>query len=157
MIFEKFVEKKVNICDEPYFDISLRRFLNISFRLKNNINSHKTSRFNKDQTIKDLKNKKVYLEFLSVCLQDKSSTDNSTNEKRIAPDSSIGEFECPVCFFDMVRPLQIFSCLNGHFICDKCLSDDSIATCPICRDDFSLRPPRRSLEAEEKANNENVI
>ena len=102
---------------------------------------------------KDLKNKKVYSEFLTLCLKDNSSNDKSTSkdEKLFVPDCSVGELECPVCFYDMFKPLKIFSCHNGHFICDKCLSDDSIKSCPICRDDFSLRPPLRSFEAEEKA------
>ena len=159
MIFKKFEEKKVEICNEPYFEIAVQRFFKISFRLKNkniNGNTNKSARFIKDQTIKDLKNKKVYSEFLSACLKDKSTKDNSSLDKEVnVPDCSIGEFECPVCFFDMFKPLKIFCCHNGHFICDKCLSNDSIKSCPICRDDFSLRPPKRSFEAEEKASKSN--
>ena len=33
--------------------------------------------------------------------------------------------ECPVCLEKLVAPLRIFSCCNGHLICDLCIGKTS--------------------------------
>ena len=58
------------------------------------------------------------------------------------------EFECPVCSELMVAPLQIFACSNDHFICSICVVDPSIKVCPICREDFKKKKPKRRLASE---------
>ena len=60
----------------------------------------------------------------------------------------INEFECPVCSEVMVPPLQIFACSNDHFICSICVLEPSIKECPICREDFNKKKPKRRLASE---------
>ena len=31
-----------------------------------------------------------------------------------------GEFECPVCFSEMIPPMEIHQCSRGHLICGSC-------------------------------------
>ena len=41
--------------------------------------------------------------------------------------------ECPVCFVEMVPPMKIFQCINGHSLCENCKDNDNVTTCPSCR------------------------
>jgi len=50
--------------------------------------------------------------------------------KRVRPDNEDlkEHMECPVCM-EIPREGPIFSCPNGHLVCQKC----KVTTCPICR------------------------
>merc|ERR1712130_942136 len=45
--------------------------------------------------------------------------------------------ECPVCFEDMAPPVQIFHCVNGHFVCGAC--KPNVRECPTCRNQTAGR------------------
>lgn len=61
-------------------------------------------------------------------------------------------FECPVCSEDMATGgRRIFSCSNDHWICDACIADNRIESCPSCRERFEAREPKRCLTAERIA------
>merc|ERR1712130_5418 len=45
--------------------------------------------------------------------------------------------ECPVCFEDMAPPVQIFHCVNGHFVCGAC--KPNVRECPTCRNQMAGR------------------
>ena len=109
-------------------------------------NTAKTKREKKQQTIK-MENKIIYQNFLCNVLKTKEPTDQTL------PLNLEEDFDCPVCFEYMCRPLKIFSCYNGHFICSVCVSNPKIKLCPICRDDFNQRKPKRCLETEKQAEN----
>ena len=65
----------------------------------------------------------------------------------------VDHFECPVCSEDMAAGgRRIFSCSNDHWICDACVADDRIESCPSCRERFEgARKPKRCLTAERIA------
>ena len=52
------------------------------------------------------------------------------------------EFECPICSEEMKSPLKIYACSNDHFLCSECLKQPKLVNCPICREDFSTKPPK---------------
>ena len=57
--------------------------------------------------------------------------------------------ECPICFEEMVSPIKIFQCSEGHLICENCFKriSESTQICPFCRRDVVLSPIRnRALE-----------
>ena len=41
--------------------------------------------------------------------------------------------ECPVCFVEMIPPMKIFQCINGHSLCENCKDNEHVTTCPSCR------------------------
>ena len=41
--------------------------------------------------------------------------------------------ECPVCFVEMISPMKIYQCLNGHSLCENCKDNEHVTTCPSCR------------------------
>ena len=41
--------------------------------------------------------------------------------------------ECPVCLREMVPPMKIFQCRNGHALCEECKDNEHVRTCPSCR------------------------
>merc|ERR1712130_295302 len=45
--------------------------------------------------------------------------------------------ECPVCFEKMPPPVQIFHCVNGHFVCGAC--KPNVQECPTCRNQMAGR------------------
>ena len=75
--------------------------------------------------------------------------DGLSTAQRILAD----HFECPVCSEDMAAGgRRIFSCSNDHWICDACVADDRIESCPSCRERFEgARKPKRCLTAERIA------
>ena len=140
-IYEKFGDLKNKISKDPYFEIYLDRYF-VTCRQIENFKTVKTKRERKQQAIK-LENKVVYQNFLCNLLKSKKYGDQSVH-LNLEED-----FECPVCFEYMCRPLKIFSCHNGHFICSVCVSNSKIKLCPICRDDFNKRKPKLCLQAEK--------
>ena len=64
------------------------------------------------------------------------------------PETWKKEYSCPICFEDMKPPLQIFACVQDHFICSECLKLNA-EFCPICRDNFRENPPTRRPLAEK--------
>ena len=141
----KYGDLLIKISDEPYFETYLERYF-VTCRQIENFKSVKTKKERKQQTIK-LENKVVYQNFLCNLLKSKKPGDQSLllNLEE--------DFECPVCFDYMCRPLQIFSCHNGHFICSICMSNPKIKFCPICRDDFNKWKPKRCHQAEKAVKN----
>jgi transposase-like protein len=63
----------------------------------------------------------------------------------------VEEFDCPVCFDQMVSPKKIYSCSNDHYICSICLADPKIFQCPQCREDFVINNPTRRISTERIA------
>ena len=60
------------------------------------------------------------------------STSTHLNGEMMA--SSIKKLsECPVCFVEMVPPMKIFQCINGHSLCENCKDNENVTTCPSCR------------------------
>merc|ERR1712112_247767 len=55
-------------------------------------------------------------------------------EKVIEENQDLEEvLKCPVCL-DTCRPsLQIWQCLEGHIVCESCISSPELVTCPQCR------------------------
>ena len=45
--------------------------------------------------------------------------------------------ECPVCFEEMLPPVRIFNCPNGHVICGSCKK--SVSLCTHCRMEYCGR------------------
>ena len=39
--------------------------------------------------------------------------------------------ECPVCFVEMVPPMKIFQCINGHSLCENCKENKNVTTCRV--------------------------
>ena len=144
-IHDKFGDHKNKISKDPYFESYLERYFVIC-RQVDNFRVVKTKREKKQQTIK-MENKIIYQNFLCNVLKTKEPTDQ-TLHLHLEED-----FECPVCFEYMCRPLKIFSCHNGHFICSVCVSNPKIKLCPICRDDFNKRKPNRCHQAEKIVEN----
>ena len=57
--------------------------------------------------------------------------------------------ECPICFGEMIPPLKIYQCVEGHLLCENCFSiiRDSTKVCPFCKTDVATHPIRnRALE-----------
>merc|ERR1739838_716942 len=52
-----------------------------------------------------------------------------------APSPSVPE--CPVCLDEMLPPLQIHNCRNGHLICGLCRV--KVKNCTICREEYTGR------------------
>lgn len=65
-------------------------------------------------------------------------------------DENVGrEFECPVCFNEMVAPLKIFGCSGDHYICSVCVKQ--CKKCPQCRENFATIAPTRRYTSERIA------
>merc|ERR1719273_2783056 len=44
------------------------------------------------------------------------------------------ELECPVCLTEMLPPIRIWQCSNGHALCQRCKRNPNInRKCPTCR------------------------
>ena len=45
--------------------------------------------------------------------------------------------ECPICFEEMLTPIKIFQCSQGHLLCENCFNkvSDSTKVCPFCKRD----------------------
>ena len=56
--------------------------------------------------------------------------------------------ECPVCFDDMIPPMKIFQCINGHSLCENCKANVKIANCPSCRVPIQGDQMTRNILAE---------
>ena len=48
-------------------------------------------------------------------------------------DSQVSAPECPVCLDQMLPPLRIFQCRDGHLICEICRDGLQATKCPECR------------------------
>ena len=57
--------------------------------------------------------------------------------------------ECPVCFCEMVPPMKIFQCLNGHALCEECKDNEHVRTCPSCRVTLEGNAISRNILAEK--------
>ena len=55
--------------------------------------------------------------------------------------------ECPVCLDEMLPPVKIFQCSNGHIICEKC--KNMVKVCPTCR--VGMVSSTRNILAENLA------
>jgi hypothetical protein len=145
LVYEKFGDQKQIISQDPYSEVYFQRYFNISRYLDNNvILKNNIERIKRER---QFANKEIYKNFICHLLQA-----NKMKESPIQP-SLEEDFECPVCFELMCLPRRIFACHHGHLICSVCLACPKITLCPLCRDDFGERKPKRSLEAEEKVKN----
>lgn len=144
LIYEKFGDEKKLISEDPFFQSSTERYFNICRQLEKN--AYLRNNNEKRQRERQQRNKEVYQNFLCHLLQSDSIKDQGITLNNLEED-----FECPVCFELMVAPRQIFSCGNGHFLCSDCLRNPKIKSCPICRDNFNTRKPKRSIKAEKRA------
>ena len=141
MVYEKFVDAQLMISTEPFSHVYFERYFNLAKHLENTTKSS-YDRKKRDQEMRNINVFKKFLFHIFI----KNETPRSISEQ----SETKKDFECPVCFEDMVYPRKIYSCFNGHYICSVCLSNPRIQKCPICRDDFYSRKPKRCLEAEEK-------
>ena len=56
--------------------------------------------------------------------------------------------ECPVCFGEMIPPMKIFQCINGHSLCEECKDNENVTTCPSCRVMLQADKMTRNILAE---------
>jgi hypothetical protein len=150
IIFEKFGDEKNLISNDPYCVTYFKRYFNISIYLdnnnyNNNISNVKSNKERKKRALQ-MKNRDIYKNFLCHLLK----SDGSSKESHVLPNLH-DDYDCPVCFEYMCLPRKIFACHNRHLICHVCLEGLKTKECPICRDDFGKRKPKRSPEAEQKA------
>ena len=63
--------------------------------------------------------------------------------------------ECPICFEQMLTPINIFQCSQGHLLCENCFKrvSDSTKVCPFCKRDV-VTAPIRNRALEEAIENE---
>ena len=63
--------------------------------------------------------------------------------------------ECPICFKEMLTPIKIFQCSQGHLLCEICFKKVSASTkvCPFCKRDV-VTTPIRNRALEEAIENE---
>ena len=63
--------------------------------------------------------------------------------------------ECPICFEEMLTPMKIFQCSQGHLLCENCFKkvSDSTKVCPFCKRDV-VTTPIRNRALEEAIENE---
>ena len=63
--------------------------------------------------------------------------------------------ECPICFEEMLTPIKIFQCSQGHLLCENCFKkvSDSAKVCPFCKRDV-VTTPIRNRALEEAIENE---
>ena len=63
--------------------------------------------------------------------------------------------DCPVCFSEMLLPIKIFQCSEGHLICENCVKKiiESTQICPFCQEDV-VSSPIRNRALEEVMENE---
>ena len=75
--------------------------------------------------------------------------------KKVFQEGKYGEIikelnkECPICCEEMVTPLKIFQCSQGHLLCENCFKKITASTrvCPFCKRDIVSIPIRnRALE-----------
>ena len=66
-----------------------------------------------------------------------SSTTSKTNSNELNVSSeSINELiQCPICFDPMLS--EIFTCSNGHSICNQCKDRLNSETCPSCKENYN--------------------
>lgn len=67
------------------------------------------------------------------------SSSTSSSASRSAEDvlsRILSEFECPICYEYVCPP--IFSCGNGHYLCNSCKAILR-SQCPLCEDAFFIR------------------
>lgn len=134
-IMEKIGEDINNMTSDPQFDVFFGRYYKLSKYLTK-------SSTNRQKTLKNIDN---YKNLLIDLLQPKKDV------KTITLASLEKDYDCPVCFEYMCPPSQIYTCHNGHLLCSFCLSSLPKKICPQCRDDFAVRKPMRSFDAEKKA------
>ena len=56
--------------------------------------------------------------------------------------------ECPVCYDEMIPPMKIFQCINGHSLCENCKDNENLTTCPSCRVSLRGNAMSRNILAE---------
>ena len=95
-----------------------------------------------------IKTRDAYKNYICSVLNKKESNRTSSSTESSADDEDL---DCPVCFEFMGPPRRIFACHNGHLLCSVCRASPTIKSCPLCRDDFKTRKPKRALATEEKA------
>ena len=63
--------------------------------------------------------------------------------------------ECPICFEEMLTPMKIFQCSQGHLLCENCFKkvSDSTKVCPFCKRDV-VTTTIRNRALEEAIENE---
>ena len=145
LINDKIGDEINKMSSEPHFNAYFVRYYKISKYLNKNSNMQNKNKKDKNERQKKVRDRDIYKEFISHMLQPKKDT------KSLDLPSLEEDYECPVCFEYMCPPRNIYSCHNGHLLCSVCLSCPKIKTCPLCRDDFAVRKPIRSIEAEKKA------
>ena len=64
----------------------------------------------------------------------------SAGEKETTPTRNCPEVpECPICFYEMVPPVRIFQCRDGHLVCETCKDGLEPCICPECRQEVTGR------------------
>ena len=66
--------------------------------------------------------------------------ERSAEEKETTPARNRPEVpECPICFHEMVPPVRIFQCRDGHLVCETCKDGLEPCICPECRQEVTGR------------------
>ena len=66
--------------------------------------------------------------------------EKNTEEKEATPTRNRPEVpECPICFDEMVPPIRIFQCRDGHLVCETCKAGLEPCICPECRQEVTGR------------------
>ena len=95
--------------------------------------------------IRGYERQKREYEFCNKCFQE-------GNYEKIIKDFNK---ECPICFEDMLTPIKIFQCSQGHLLCENCFKKvcESTRVCPFCKRDV-VTTPIRNRALEEAIENE---
>ena len=66
--------------------------------------------------------------------------EEKAREKETTPTRNCPEVpECPICFDEMVPPVRIFQCRDGHLVCETCKAGLEPCICPECRQEVTGR------------------
>ena len=66
--------------------------------------------------------------------------------KRKFEDNQDSVPECPLCLVEMVPPLQIYQCVEGHLVCSECRPRVNPNGCATCRDKNGYTSRNRYVE-----------
>ena len=64
-------------------------------------------------------------------------------------EDACSHLECIICLEIPLASIQIYSCQEDHILCQICKSNPTIKSCPMCRQNFEVQPPRRNRLAEK--------
>ena len=105
------------------------------FRMSRMIES---MRIENDGKLKRVANENAEMVRRLMCQNDEDSEKMMARQRKDESvmrqeDSQVSAPECPVCLDQMLSPLRIFQCRDGHLVCEICRDGLPSAKCPECR------------------------